>query len=127
MREDATHRHRHRKHGAAADMLKHAGIEGLIAALPATIMLTIKDAASDTVRRTLHAAIAKGEHAASQAATQAACRFKVSAPVVIAAVVVGAAVLHGAWRGKRHHEARSYAEAEDERRAQGRESAFERA
>lgn len=121
------YRHSHHRHSAAGDMLTHAGLEALLASVPTVIMLSVREALTDGVRRTLHGAIAKGEHAAGEAVSQAAGKLSVSAPIVVAAVVIGAAVLHGAWRGKRHYEARSFAEAEEERRAQGEAPAFARA
>jgi hypothetical protein len=69
-------------------------------------------------------AVKKGEKVASETVGKAAGKFKINAPVVVAAIVIGAAGVHGAWRGKRRHEERSFVEAEDERRANAGQRAY---
>ncbi|MBI5721421.1 MAG: hypothetical protein HZC37_27440 [Burkholderiales bacterium] len=98
-------------------MLTHAGLEGLLASIPAVVLMTVRETVGASLQTTVRGAIAKGEKAAGEAVSEAAGRFKMNTPVVIGAVIIGAAVLHGAWRGKRKHEERSFAEAEEERRA----------
>lgn len=116
-RPHSHHTHSHRRHSAAGEMLTHAGLEGLLASIPAVVLMTVRETVGASLQTTVRGAIAKGEKAAGEAVSEAAGRFKMNTPVVIGAVIIGAAVLHGAWRGKRKHEERSFAEAEEERRA----------
>lgn len=131
--ERCMHRHGHapnqkyRKHSAAGDMLTHAGMEALLASIPATIVMTVRDTVSTSVQHTLRSAIAKGEHTAGEAVSEAAGRFRVTTPVVIGAVIVGTALLHGLWRGKRKHDESRFQEAEERRRAEAQVAAHSRA
>jgi hypothetical protein len=120
------HKHSH-KRSAAGEMLTRAGLEGLLASIPTVVLMTVKETVGASLQSTLRGAIAKGEKVAGEAVSQAAGKFKMSTPVVVGAVIIGAAVLHGAWRGKRKHEERSFAEAEEERRAQREEAGYARA
>jgi hypothetical protein len=130
MQRNTQQKHSHRKHhSAAADMATHAGIEGLLASIPAALMASMRHTVGENVQQTLRSVMDKGEKAAQQAVSEAANgRFKMSAPVVVGAVIVGAALVHGALRGKRKHEERSFRDAEDERRAQrGQAGGYDRA
>jgi hypothetical protein len=127
MQRNHHHKHNHRRHSATGDMLTRAGLEGLLASIPAIVLMTVKETVGASLQSTVRGAIAKGEKAAGEVVSEVAGKFKMSTPVVVAAVIVGGAVLHGAWRGKRQHEERSFAEAEEERRTQAKESVYSRA
>ena len=109
-------KHRPRSATAAGDVLTRAGLEGLLASIPTAVMLTVKETVATNLRSTLSSVVAKGENAASQAMTNGIAKFKINAPIVVAALIIGGAVVHGAWVGKRKHEARSFAEREEARR-----------
>lgn len=108
-------------------MLTHAGIEALIASIPAALVLTIKETVGDSLQKTVRGAIAKGEQAAGEAVNAAAGKWKITAPVAVGAVLIVGAIAHGLWRGKRKHDERSFQEAEEERRAQRDETIRARA
>lgn len=108
-------------------MLAQAGIEALIASIPAALVMAVKETVGDSLQKTVRSAIAKGEEAATEAVNAAAGRWKISGPIAVGAVLVVGAVAHGLWRGKRKHEERSFAEAEEERRAQRDEAPRARA
>jgi hypothetical protein len=133
MQRTTHHKHSHKRHSAAGDMLTHASLEGLLASIPAMVMMSVKETLGASLQSTVRGAIAKGEKVAGEAVNEAAGsikagKFTISKPVIAAAVVlVGAAVVHGAWRGKRKHEERSFAEVEEERRAQRSNDPYARA
>lgn len=124
MRQTHQTGHSHRRHrSATGDMLTHAGLEGLLASIPTVVVITVRDSLVTGLQSSVHRTLAKGEKAAGEAVNEAAGhinlgRFSMNAPVTVAAVIIGAALVHGAWRGKRKHEERSFAQAEEERRAQ---------
>jgi hypothetical protein len=97
-------------------MFKHAGIEGILAGIPTAILMVLKDSAHVHLGRAVHGAISRAEGVAGEAVTRASGRFRISAPVVIGAVIVTAAVVHGALRGMRSYETRSFADEEVRRR-----------
>lgn len=97
-------------------MFARAGIEALLAGIPTAIMLTLKEAAHAHVGSAVRGAFAKAEGAAGEAVERAAGKLRVSTPVVVGAVIIGVAIVHGAMQGKRSYERRTFAEAEEERR-----------
>ena len=100
-------------------MFTHAGVEALLAGIPTALLMTLKDTAQAQVSRTVRGAFERAEGAAGEAVQRVAGKFQVSAPVVVGAVIITAAVVHGALRGKRAYEQRSFAEQEEERRSEG--------
>ena len=102
-------------------MLAHGSLEALLAGIPTMLMLKAREAVHDNMQQTLHSIFTKGEKAANDTLYSASSgKLKISEPVVVAALVIGAAALHGAWRGKRHHEARSFTQQEEDRQASRR-------
>jgi hypothetical protein len=99
-------------------MLTHAGLEGLLASIPAAVVMTVKESVGANVQATLRGAIDKGEKAVGEVVNHTAGRLQMSKPVIVGAVIIGAALLHGAWRGKRKHEEHSFREEEDARRVE---------
>lgn len=115
--------HRHTPHSKAFDMLSHGSLEALLAGIPTMLMFRAREAVHENLQHTLHSVFTKGEKAASDALHGAnSGKLKISEPMVVAALVIGAAALHGAWRGKRHHEERSFTQQEEDRRAATRAS-----
>lgn len=99
-------------------MLSHATLEGLLASISAAIVMSVKQTVSNGLNKTLETVMTEGKKVAGDTVQDIGKgKLKMTAPVIVGAVIIGAAVIHGAWRGKRKHEQRSFVEAEDERRA----------
>lgn len=83
-----THHHRHRH-----EAFKHGSLEGMLAAVPVLAVLGREELTKLAgVVRQLWDTELKDVATGSK-------KFSMSAPVVVGAVVIGAAVVHGVWRG----------------------------
>ena len=117
-RHHGTHHHRHRN-----EAFKHGSLEGVLAAVPVLAMLGREDLTklAGVVRQLWDTEL-------KDVATGGK-KFSMSAPMVVGAVVVGAAVVHGVWRGlkkadqegkQQDDDASDFREREDTRRSNQR-------
>jgi hypothetical protein len=87
-----THHHHHQRREA----VKQGGLEGLLASVPVLAFLKREEfeALGGMAKRLFN------EHPAVKEVTATAERkYGITAPMVLGAVIIGGAVLHGAWRG----------------------------
>lgn len=119
------HDQRHKYHGAAHEAVKQAGLQGLLAGIPAALLFSARSSLHTHMGRTLNGLLNKSERYAHEAMNHAEGQIKegklaINAPTVavVGAVLVVGAMLHGAWRGAKRGEEHSFAEAENARRAQ---------
>lgn len=115
-RHHGTHHH-HRSNEA----FKHGSLEGLLASVPVLAMLGREDLTklAGVVRQLWDTEL-------KEVATGGR-KFSMSAPMVVGAVVIGAAVVHGVWRGlqkadQQDDDAPNFRTREDTRRAHQRSS-----
>jgi len=122
----AAHRKHHgQHHGAAHEAVKQAGLQGLLAGIPAALLFSARSSLHTHMGRTLNGLLNKSEKYAQDAVHHTEGQIKegklaINAPTVavVGAVLVIGAMLHGAWRGAKRGEERSFVEAEEESRAQ---------
>jgi len=120
------HQGQHSKyHGAAHEAVKQAGLQGLLAGIPAALLFSARSSLHTHMGRTLNGLLNKGEKYAHEVVSHTEGQIKegklaINAPTVavVGAVLVVGAMLHGAWRGAKRGEERSFVEAENARRAQ---------
>lgn len=120
------HHAQHSKaHGAAHEAVKQAGLQGLLAGIPAALLFSARSSLHTHMGRTLNGLLNKGEKYAQEAVNHTEGQIKegklaINAPTVavVGTVLVVGAMLHGAWRGAKRGEERSFVEAEKDRRAQ---------
>ena len=104
-----THHHHQRR-----EAVKQGSLEGLLASLPVFALLKKEEfEALGSIARRLW----NDSPAVKEATATAERKYGITAPMVVGAVVIGGAVLHGAWRGiqkaRRDHERREAADAHD--------------
>lgn len=106
-----THHHRHRH-----EAFKHGSLEGVLAAVPVLAVLGREDLTklAGVVRQLWDTEL-------KDVATGGR-KFSMSAPMVVGAVVIGAAVVHGVWRGLQKADQEGKQQDDDEPNFRGREA-----